>query len=165
MLISLPGCHGSVRRANKLDERTVSQSNGNSLGNILDHHRDQINAKPSTWVQMTTCRRTEGDGIRQSIWKTVMWCSKWQPEGVRWLPRKWNWRIWRQRGNSSVLSGCHQGIVLSFPHHTTGMVLRRQVRMVGLRSGLEMSYETQQRSLDTWGSCELSQVETYSFTI
>ena len=142
MLISFPGCHGSVRRANKLDERMMSQSNGNSLGNILDHQRGRTKAKPSTWVQMTTCRRTAGDGIRQSICEMVMWCSKWQPEGVRWLPRKWNWRILRQRGNGSVLSGRHQGLVLCFPHHTTGMVLRRQVRMVGLRSAREMSYES-----------------------
>lgn len=36
---------------------------------------------------------------------------------------------------------------------TTGIVLRRQVRMVGLRSGLEMAYESRQMEPTALVSC------------
>lgn len=93
-------------------------SDGNSLGNILDHPRDQTNAMPSTWEQMTTCRSTSGDGIRQASVKQACDVVKGNLKVWRWLPRQWNWRILRQRG-AALSGGCHQGLALSFPHHTT----------------------------------------------
>lgn len=41
MLITLPGCCGAVSRANRLDERIMSQSGVDSLGSNLAHNRDQ----------------------------------------------------------------------------------------------------------------------------
>lgn len=41
MLIRFPGCHGAVRRANRLDERIMSQSNVFRLGSNPIQGRDQ----------------------------------------------------------------------------------------------------------------------------
>lgn len=45
MLITFPGCHGAVSRANRLGERIMSQSIVDSPGSNLDHNRGQCKAQ------------------------------------------------------------------------------------------------------------------------
>lgn len=42
MLIRFPGCHGAVSRANRLDERIMSQNNVFRLGCNPIHGRDKV---------------------------------------------------------------------------------------------------------------------------
>lgn len=60
MLITFPDCHGAVSRANRLDERIMSQSDVDSLESSSDHASwivTQTHAQSSTQIQMPSCIR------------------------------------------------------------------------------------------------------------
>lgn len=106
MLIRFPGCHGAVSRANRLDERIMSQSNVFRLGSNLTHKRPtQRTALGSEWH--LAGRRT-GEGCSPGIWERVMHCSQRQPWGEM-VAKKVTLGVWEWRRHSSVLGRFHRG--------------------------------------------------------